>query len=221
MRFFLIGVVVIFLVSILIGQITTPKYTPFRKVLARGFYYTIIGTIAMGVLAGLAAIIYDFTTTRKGSETDFARMTKEQQEMVRDSLRNELPDPTMAEIKSRFIRFDFDAVLIPCYETANKLDVASLDEILELEVIGSGMSEGIYEVRTKGELKVNRPVTGFHIRGEFSIQYEFFEGDTDIDPGWKFDKIFIANCEVIAAEGEEKKPGPDELYPDLPRNSGS
>ena len=97
--------------------------------------------------------------------------------------------------------------------------MASLDEILNLEIVGSGMSEGIYEVRTKGELKVNRPVTGFHIRGDFSIQYVFFEGDTDIDPGWKFDKIFIANCEVIAAEGEEKKPGPEELYPDLPRKS--
>ena len=67
MRFFLIGVVVIFLVSILIGQITTPKYTPFKRVLAKGFYYTIIGTIAMGLLAGLAAVVYDFTVTRKGS----------------------------------------------------------------------------------------------------------------------------------------------------------
>jgi len=219
MRFFFIGVIVIFLVSLLIGQITTPKRTPFKRVLAKGFYYTIIGTIVFGLLAGLAAIVYDFTLVTKGSEDEFARMTKEQQEMVRDSLRNELPDPSLAEIKSRFIRFDFDGVLIPCYETANKLSVASLDEILELEITGSGMSEGIYEIRTRGELKVNRPVTGFHIRGDFSIQYEFFEGDTDIDPGWKFDKIFIANCEVLAAEGEEKKPGPEELYPDLPRNS--
>jgi len=219
MRFFFIGVIVIFLVSLLIGQITTPKRTPFKRVLAKGFYYTIIGTIVFGLLAGLAAIVYDFTLVTKGSEDEFARMTKEQQEMVRDSLRNELPDPSLAEVKSRFIRFDFDGVLIPCYETANKLSVASLDEILELEITGSGMSEGIYEIRTRGELKVNRPVTGFHIRGDFSIQYEFFEGDTDIDPGWKFDKIFIANCEVLAAEGEEKKPGPEELYPDLPRNS--
>ena len=219
MRFFFIGVIVIFLVSLLIGQITTPKRTPFKRVLAKGFYYTIIGTIVFGLLAGLAAIIYDFTVATKGSEDEFARMTKEQQEMVRDSLRNELPDPGLAEIKSRFIRFDFDAVLIPCYETANKFDVASLDEILELEIIGSGMSEGIYEIRTRGELIVNRPVTGFHIRGDFSIQYEFFEGDTDIDPGWKFDKIFISKCEVIAAEGEEKKPGPEELYPDLKRKS--
>jgi len=219
MRFFFIGVVVIFLLSILIGQISTPKNTPFKRVLAKGFYYTIIGTVAMGLLAGLVAIIYDYSTSKNGSKDDFARMTREQQEMVRDSLRAELPDPDLAEIKSRFIRFDFDAVLIPCYESANKLDVVSLDEILDLEIIGSGMSEGIYEIRTRGELKVNRPVTGLHFRGEFSIQYEFFEGDTDIDPGWKFDKIFIAKCEVIAATGEEKEPGPEELYPDLKRKS--
>jgi hypothetical protein len=218
MRFFFIGLVVIFLVSLLIGQLATPKYTPFRVVMARGLYYTVLGLIGFGVIVAFAALIYQAIYS-KGSETDFSRMTPEQREMVRDSLRRELPEPSLDEVKTLFVRFNFDAVVIPCYETVRRLDVAALKEIAALEIEEAGLSDGIYEIQTKAELKVNSPVSGFHIIGDFTIQYKFEEGDSDIDPGWKFDKILIDRCVVLAAEGEEKEPGPEELYPDLPREN--
>jgi len=217
MRFFFIGLVVIFLVSLLIGQLATPKYTPLRVVMARGLYYTILGLIGFGVIVALAAIVYQ-SIYSKGSDTDFSRMTPAQREMVRDSLRKELPDPSVDEIKTLFVRFNFDAVVIPCYETVRRLDVVALKEIANLEINDAGLSDGIYEIQSKAELMVNSPVSGFHLVGDFTIQYEFEEGDSDISPGWKFDKILIDRCQVLAAEGEEKEPGPEELYPDLPRN---
>ena len=212
MRFFFVGLIIIFLVSLLVGQLATPKRTPFRRVFAQGMYYTILGLIGFGVIVALAAIIYN-TAARKGSDTEFSKMTNEQRDVVRDSLRSELPDPSMSEIKTKFIDFNFETTLIPCYETVHKLDVASLEEIESLEIIGAGTSKGFYEI----QLRVNEPVRGFHLKGNFLVQYAFEEGDSDFDPGWKFHKILIGDCEVLAAEGEEKKPGKEELYPDLPR----
>jgi hypothetical protein len=49
------------------------------------------------------------------------------------------------------------------------------------------------------------------------VQYEFYEGDTDIDPGWKFSKILISHCQVISAPEKEKIIGNTEYYPDLNR----
>lgn len=218
MRFFFIGLVVIFLISLLIGQLATPKFTPFRVVMARGLYYTVLGLIGFGVIVALVAIIYQ-SIYSKGSDTDFSRMTKEQREVVRDSLRSRVPDPSVEELKTLFVRFNFDAVVIPCYETVQRLDVAALQEIGYLTIEEAGLADGIYEIHTKAELNVNQPVSGFHIKGDFTVQYEFEEGDSDIDPGWKFDKILIDRCVVLAAEGEEEKASPEELYPDLPRSN--
>ena len=216
MRFFFIGLIIIFLVSLLVGQLATPKYTPFKAVMAKGLYYTIIGLIGFGVAVALAALIYEGISSQ-GSDTEFARMTKEQKKAVRDSLRKELPDPTREELLATFVEFDFDAVVIPCYSTVHKLDVASLKEIKAFEVGRRSLSDGFYEIETNAEMEVNRPVPGFHLRGTFIVQYEFFEGDSDIDPGWKFDKVFISTCEVLGAQGEQEPNRKNEYYPDLPR----
>jgi hypothetical protein len=220
MRIFLIGLVIIFLVSMLLGQLLTPRRTPFRKVFAKGLYFTLIGMLIFG--AGLAVwlIVYE-SSTAKGSLTQYERMNKEQRETYRDSLRMHPPSPSLKELKSKFVEFDFQAVLIPCYETVHKFGVASLKEIEFLEKIDEAQTDGIYEIRTRGEFKTNKPVSGFHVRGTFVVQYEFYRGDSDIEPGWKFNKILISKCEVLAAEGEPKEPSSQELYPDLPRSQGS
>jgi hypothetical protein len=216
MRFFYIGLVVIFLVSLLIGQITTPKYTPFKKVFAKGLYYSIIGLIGFVIAIGIVALVNDLQT-RNGSPDEFARMTNEQKTTLRDSLRKELPNPSFNELQSTFVDYNFSGVLIPCYETVHKLDVASLEEIKSLKVGKSELSRDLFEIETKAELMVNQPVTDFHFKGTFNVQYEFYEGDSDFDPGWKFAKILISKCQVISAPEKENIIGNPESYPDLER----
>jgi len=216
MRFFYIGLVIIFLVSLLIGQITTPKYTPFKKVFAKGLYYSIIGLIGFVIAIGIVALVNDLQS-RNGSPDDFARMTNEQKTTLRDSLRKELPNPTFEDLQATFLDYNFNGILIPCYETVHKLNVTSLDEIKSFIVGDSELSRDLYEIETEAELMVNQPVTDFHFKGTFNVQYEFYEGDTDFDPGWKFSKILISNCQVISAPEKEKIIGNTEYYPDLNR----
>jgi len=216
MRFFYIGLAIIFLVSLLIGQITTPKYTPFKKVFAKGLYYSIIGLIGFVIAIGIVALVNDLQS-RNGSPDDFARMTNEQKTTLRDSLRKELPNPTFEDLQATFLDYNFNGILIPCYETVHKLNVTSLDEIKSFIVGDSELSRDLYEIETEAELMVNQPVTDFHFKGTFNVQYEFYEGDTDFDPGWKFSKILISNCQVISAPEKEKIIGNTEYYPDLNR----
>jgi hypothetical protein len=216
MRFFFIGLIVIFVVSLLIGQVTTPKGTPFRKVFAKGLYYSVIGLIGFIVAIGIVTLVNDISS-KKGSENEFAKMTKEQKMILRDSLRKALPDPSFEDLQATFVDFNFNGVIIPCYETVHKLDVASLKEIKSFDVGEDELSGDLYEVDVEAELMVNQPVTDFHFRGAFNVQYEFYEGDTDIDPGWKFSKILISHCQVISAPEKEKIIGNTEYYPDLNR----
>ena len=216
MRFFYIGLVIIFLVSLLIGQITTPKYTPFKKVFAKGLYYSIIGLIGFVIAIGIVALVNDLQS-RNGSPDDFARMTNEQKTTLRDSLRKELPNPTFEDLQATFLDYNFNGILIPCYETVHKLDVTSLDEIKSFIVGDSEVSRDLYEIETEAELMVNQPITDFHFKGTFNVQYEFYKGDTDFDPGWKFSKILISNCQVISAPEKKKIIGNSEYYPDLNR----
>jgi len=216
MRFFYIGLVVIFLVSLLLGQITTPKYTPFKKVFAKGLYYSLIGLIGFLIAIGIVALVNDLQS-RKGSENEFAKMTQEQKTALRDSLRKSLPNPSFEDLQATFVDYNFNGVLIPCYETVHKLDVASLKEIKSFNVGDSELSGDLYEIETQAELMVNQPVTDFHFRGTFNVQYEFYKGDSDIDPGWKFSKILISHCQVISAPEKEKIIGNTEYYPDLNR----
>ena len=216
MRFFYIGLVVIFLVSLLIGQLTTPKYTPFKKVFAKGLYYSLIGLIGFVIAIGIVALVNDLQS-RHGSPDEFARMTKEQKTALRDSLRQSPPNPSFEELQTTFVDYNFYGVLIPCYETVHKLDVASLKEIKSFDVGESELSGDLYEIETQAELIVNQPVTDFHFKGVFNVQYEFYKGDSDIDPGWKFSKILISRCQVISAPEKEKIIGNSESYPDLER----
>lgn len=216
MRFFYIGLIIIFLVSLLIGQITTPKRTPFKKVFAKGLYFSIIGLIGFLVVIGIVALVNDLQS-RSGSDNEFAKMTREQKEVLRDSLRSALPNPSIDELKTTFVDYNFYSVLIPCYETVHKLDVASLKEIKSFEVGAPRLSGNLFEIETKAELIVNKPVTDFHFTGVFNVQYEFYKGDSDIPPGWKFSKILISNCQVISAPEREKIIGNSEFYPDLNR----
>jgi hypothetical protein len=217
MRFFFIGLIIIFLVSLLIGQITTPKGTPFRRVFAKGLYYSVIGLIGFVIAIGIVALVNDITS-RQGSETEFSKMTREQKVALRDSLRRTPPTPTEEELRSLFVDYNFEGVIIPCYESVHKLDVASLKEIKYFDVSDANASDEFYEIETEAELTVNQPVPRFHFKGTFNVQYEFYEGDSDIDPGWKFDKIFISQCEVIDAPEKEKVIGNSDLYPDLKRD---
>ncbi|MGB6037664.1 MAG: hypothetical protein WBG42_15420, partial [Cryomorphaceae bacterium] len=155
--------------------------------------------------------------SRRGSGDDFARMTKEQKTILRDSLRKELPNPTFKELQTTFVDYNFNGVLIPCHETVHKLDIASLQEIKSFQVGDSEVSGDLYEIETEAELTVNQPVTDFHFKGRFNVQYEFYKGDSDIDPGWKFSKILISQCQVISAPEKEKIIGNSEYYPDLNR----
>lgn len=217
MRFFYIGLVIIFLVSLLIGQITTPKKTPFRKVFAKGLYYSLIGLISFVIAIGIVALVNDFRS-RSGSENEFARMTTEQKAAFRDSARKEIPTPSFEDLQSTFVDYNFNGVLIPCYETVHKLDISSLKEIKSFELGDSELSGDLYEIETQAELMVNQPVNDFHFEGTFNVQYEFYKGDSDIDPGWKFSKILISQCQVISAPEKEKIIGNSEYYPDLNRD---
>ncbi|HKL39109.1 MAG TPA: hypothetical protein VJ894_00430, partial [Cryomorphaceae bacterium] len=214
---FFIGLIVIFLVSLLIGQITTPKYTPFKKVFAKGLYYSVIGLIGFVIVIGIVALVNDISS-RKGSQTEFAKMTREQKEVLRDSLRQTPPAPTDAELKALFVDYNFSGAIIPCYESVHKLDIASLKEIKAFEVTDTDLSDGLYEIETEAEMIVNQPVPIFHFKGTFNVQYDFYDGDSDINPGWKLDKIFISHCEVIDAPEKDKVIGNSDLYPDLNRD---
>jgi hypothetical protein len=217
MRIFIyVGLVIIFLVSLLIAQITTPKRTPFRKVFTKGLYYSIIGLFAFLIAIGIVALVND-VQSRRGSDDDFSKMTKEQKTALRDSLRKELPSPTLKDLQATFVDFNFNGVIIPCYETVHKLDITSLKEIKSFDVGDAELSIDLYEIDVEAELMVNQPVTDFHFRGTFNVQYSFYEGDTDIDPGWKFSKILISHCQVISAPEKEKIIGNTEYYPDLKR----
>jgi len=218
MRFFFIGLVIIFLASMLIGQLTTPKKTPLTKVFAKGLYYSIIGLIGFVVMIGIAVLVNDFKA-RGGSESDFARMTKEQRQIYRDSVRSVVPSPTEDELKTLFVEFNFNGVLIPCYETVHKLNVDSPKEILSFQTGASKLSGDLLEFEVAAELMVNQPATDFHFKGDFRVQYEFYQGDSDFPPAWNFSKILIGNCEVIRAPEEKKVIGNEELYPDLNRKT--
>lgn len=217
MRFLFIGLAILILVALLVGRIITPKHTPFRKVFARGMYISIIGLIVIGGIGALGTYIYQ-AFNAGGDETDFRHMSREQQEVYRDSVRQILPDPNIEELKTVFVDFDFEAVLIPCYQTIHKLKVGSPKEITILEVVDKQRTDEFYEILTRGELKVNRPVPNFHLRGTFNVQYEFINGDADYDPGWQFHKILIEDCTVLSADEPDQKPSPESLYPDLKRN---
>ncbi|MFN2428574.1 MAG: hypothetical protein ABR574_01060 [Cryomorphaceae bacterium] len=217
MRFLFIGLAILILVALLVGRIITPKHTPFRRVFARGMYISIIGLIVIGGIGALGTYIYK-AVNAGGDETDFRHMSQAQREVYRDSVRQILPSPNLEELKSDFVEFDFEAVLIPCYENIHKLKVGSPKEIIELEVIGKQQTDEFYEILTRGELKVNRPVPNFHIQGTFNVQYKFIQGDADHDPGWQFHKILIDECTVLSAIDRDIKPGPETLYPDLKRN---
>lgn len=214
MRFFFIGVVIIFLISLLIGQLTTPKKTPFRKVFRKGLYFSLIGLIGFGIAIGVVTLVNDIVA-RGGSDSEFSKMTREQKQEFRMALKKELPAPTLDNLKATFVNYNFNGVLIPCYETVHKLDIASLKNIKAFEVDESRMSNGFFEIGIDGEFLVNQPVPNFHISGTFNVQYEFYEGDSNIDPGWKFKRIFINDCEVIDAPPKKKVIGNTEYYPDL------
>ncbi|MCH2216160.1 MAG: hypothetical protein MK086_13405 [Flavobacteriales bacterium] len=216
MRFFFIGLIIIFLASMLIGQLTTPKRTPFRNVFAKGLYYSIIGLIGFVIIIGIAALANDFVA-RGGSESDFERMTKDQKQVYSDSVRSAVPTPTEDELKTLFVDFNFNGVLIPCYETVHKLNVESAKEILSFETGESKLSSDLLEFEVAAELMVNQPATDFHFKGDFRVQYEFYKGDSDFPPAWNFSRILIGNCQVISVPEEKKVIGNEELYPDLTR----
>jgi len=219
MRFLFIGLAILILVALLVGRIITPKHTPFRKVFTRGMYISILGLIVIGGIGALGTYIYQ-ALNAGGDETDFRHMSRVEQAAYRDSVRKILPDPNLEELKTVFVEFDFEAVLIPCYQTIHKLKVGSPKEISNFEIVEKQKTDEFYEILARGELQVNRPVPNFHLVGTFNVQYKFIKGDANNDPGWRFHKILIDECTVLAADDTDEKSSPESLYPDLKRNRG-
>lgn len=220
MRFLIGGIALFIVLSLIVGRIFSPRGSSFRTIFGRGFYYTAAATLSLAVVVGLGALIYyGIEGDKKIHDTSFFRgMNETQKAQYLDSLFNEVPNPSVAEIKTSLMNYRFNSKALPCYDALHAFDVASLEQILELEKQDTRSSDEIYEINTLGEFKTDRPEAGFHLQGTFVIQYTFSKGLQDVPPGWNFTKIYFTDCEVLSPHKKENKTSRrDSLYPDLKR----
>lgn len=218
MRFLFGGIALFIVISLIVGRIFSPRGSTIRTVFGRGFYYTVAATLILAVVWGIGALIYFAIFGDKIHDTSFFKgMNEKQKTEYLDSLYNAPPNPTMAEVKTAMMNYRFNSKALPCYEALHAFDVASLEQIVNLEKESTESSDKIYEIIINGEFKTDRPERGFHLKGNFAIQYTFSEGLRDVPPGWNFSKIYFNNCQVLSHHSASKPVSRDSLYPDLKR----
>ncbi len=219
MRFLFAGIAAFLLLGFILGQIFTPKRTPIRKVLAKGFYLTSLVTLGLGFLVGIGALVYyGFNNDGRDMSGPLAGMSETQKEIYLDSLYDHPPQPSIVDLRDVFVDYRFGTTALPCFESVHNLDVVSLNQIVSLEKVSASRAEKIYEIELLAELKTNKPYEGFHLRGNFSVQYRFYRGSREQEPGWGLSKIFVSNCEVLSKREIKSSIGQDSLYPGLKRD---
>lgn len=220
MRFLFGGIAIFLVIAFMVGRILSTRRTPIRKVMAKGFYYTTIGTLALAALFGIGALIY-FAVTGNGMRDTgpFQGMNETEKSVYLDSLFNNPPDPSIAELETEFMKFRFNSEALPCYESIHAFDIRSLEQIIDLEKVNTKASGRVYEINIMSEFKTDRPATGFHLKGIFVVQYAYSKGERDETPGWNFSKIYVYNCEVLSHHAVKKEKTREDLYPDLKRTA--
>jgi hypothetical protein len=218
MRFLFGGIAIFLVLAYIIGRIFTPSHAPMRKVFLKGMYLTGIGLLVLAAIVGLGAII-NWGLGNYGTDVSgpFAGMSDERRVEYLDSLKQAVPAPEPDQLKTQFVNYDFQTSVLPCYETVHTFNVASLKEIVSLEKEDVIMADGIYEIITYGEFRTNKPEVGFHVQGTFSVQYRFFGGSRERDPGWSLTKILVSDCRVLSEKPKEEMEDNSRYYPDLDR----
>jgi len=220
MRFLFGGIAIFLVIAFMVGRILSTRRTPMRKVLAKGFYYTTIGTLALAVLFGIGALIY-FAVSGNGLRDTgpFSGMSETEKTVYLDSLFSNPPDPSIPQLETEIMKFRFNSEALPCYESIHAFDVRSLEEIIALEKVNTKSSDRVYEINVRGEFKTDRPEVGFHLKGIFVVQYVFSKGKRDVTPGWNFSKVYFTSCDVLSHHADKKEKTREDLYPDLKRTA--
>src|SRR5690554_2087429 len=127
MRFLFGGIAIFLVIAFMVGRILSTRRTPMRKVMAKGFYYTTIGTLALAVLFGIGALIY-FAVSGNGMRDagPFQGMNETEKAIYLDSLFNNPPDPSFAQLETELMKFRFNSEALPCYESTHPFDIRSL-----------------------------------------------------------------------------------------------
>ena len=220
MRFLFGGIAIFLVIAFFVGRIFSTRRTPMRKVLAKGFYYTTIGTLVLAVLFGIGALIYfAFSGNGMRDTGPFQGMNETEKSVYIDSLLSNPPDPSIAQLETWFIKFRFNSGALPCYESIHAFDITSLEQIVHLEKVNTKSSDRVYEINLLGEFKTDRPEVGFHVKGLFVVQYTFSKGERDVTPGWNFSKVSVYSCEVLSHHADKKEKSREDLYPDLKRTA--
>lgn len=218
MRFLFGGLAIFVLVAFIVGQIITPRYASMRKVFARGFYYSGIGLLILAVFSGIIGLIYyGIEDANQPRQRGLSEMSAQEKTVYLDSLLHNPPQPAVKELKDVFVNYRFGFSALPCFESVHRFNIVSLEEIKSLEITGTNLSGKIFEINTRGEFLTNQPLTEFHVKGSFTLQYRFSEGTRDLPPGWNLSQIVGNECTVLSKIPEKKIIGRDSLYPDLKR----
>ena len=215
MRFFFGGIAIFLLISFIVGQIATPRRSPIRKVFAKGFTLTAFSLLGLGAIAGVGALIYYGISGNGAPKDRYSKMSDSEKAVYVDSLMTNPPDASIDELRDRFIAFRFGSTALPCFESIHNFNVVSLTQIEHLEKRDSKLAGKIYEITTGGEFKTNQPAEGFHMKGNFTVQYMFSDGTRGVPLGWHFSKIIVNDCEVLSSHRVPNILGQDSLYPDL------
>lgn len=218
MRFLFGGLAIFVLIAFIIGQIITPRQSSMRNVFAKGFYYTGIGILLLAVFSGVGALVYyGINDANQPHQKGISQMSQEEKTVYLDSLLQHPPQPTSQDLKDVFVNYRFGFSALPCYESVHRFNIVSLEEIKSLEITGDNLSGEIFEINTRGEFITNQPLTAFHVKGTFTLQYRFSEGTRDLSAGWHLSQIIGNECTVLSKIPEENIIGRDSLYPDLKR----
>src|SRR5690606_8684717 len=97
-----------------------------------------------------------------------------------DSLFNNPPDPSYAQLETELMKFRFNSEALPCYESIHPFDIRSLEQIIHLEKSSTKSSDRVYEINILSEFKTDQPEVGFHLKGIFVVQYVFSKGERDV-----------------------------------------
>jgi hypothetical protein len=201
MPFIIIGLFLIFTVSFLLGKFFSPKDSSIKVVLQKGFYYLLILAIALGVIAGIVALVDNYLDDKRKEERAIEQKAEEEKRVASlPALRKSLPNPNSEDIKTILLNWSFPENSMPCLSTYERLNFESLQDIISVQTTKTSILNDLYEVLVEGEFLVNKPKSNFHFKSVMAFQYVFEDGDEyGKVPGWSLNKIIINSCEQLPA----------------------
>lgn len=196
MPFVIVGLFLIFAISFLIGKLLTPKDTPFKVVLQKGFLKFLIVSVVIIALAGAVALVDNYLDNRRWKQEQAKEKEEEAKRIALiPELKKQTPKPTVEELKTVLINWNFPDYSMPCLSTYHPLDFETLSDIKSIKLGESQTADNIYEVKVNGDFHTNKPESNFDFIAEMTFQY-VFENDSKYEKevGWKLRKIIINKC---------------------------